>query len=399
MRFDPQAQLRILKRRAAEVIAEEELLKKLKTGRPLRVKLGIDPSAPHITLGHSVPMKKLRQFQDLGHQAVLIVGDFTRRIGDPSERTTTRPPISEEEIKQYMQTYQEQAFKILDPKRTEIRYNSEWLSKLSLKDIIRLTATYTVARMLEREDFSKRFAQEAPITMMEFLYPLVQAYDSVAIKADVELGGLDQKFNFAITRDIQREYGQDPEVIVLMPLLLGTDGKHVMSQSRGNYIGIAEPSFEMFGKLMSIPDEAVPQYVELLTELNWAKIKKLHAKSQKQRLAWELVKTYHGEEAADAAQEEFERIFTRKERPKEPPKVFVDQKLVKADGTIWIIDLIEQTGLVKSRSEARRLIEQGAVELDGQKISSVDYDLKFKAGLLLKVGKKSFVEVHLKEEA
>lgn len=365
----------------------------------MRVKLGIDPSAPHITLGHSVPMAKLRQFQDLGHQAVLIVGDFTRRIGDPSERTTTRPPISEEEIKKYMQTYQEQAFKILDPKRTLIKYNSEWLSRLSLKDIIRLTSTYTVARMLEREDFAKRFAQGAPITMMEFLYPLVQAYDSVAIEADVELGGLDQRFNFAITRHIQREYGQDPEVIVLMPLLLGTDGRHVMSQSRGNYIGIAEPPFEMFGKLMSIPDEIVPQYVELLTEISWERLKSLHPKARKQRLAWEIVKTFHSAQLADSAQEEFERVFARKERPKETPKVFIDQKLVKTDGTIWIVDLVEQAGLVKSRSEARRLIAQGAVELDGQKVSSVDYDLKFKEGLLLKVGKKSFVEIHLKEEA
>jgi len=363
------------------------------------VKLGIDPSSPRLHLGNAIALRKLREFQDLGHIAVLIVGDFTGRIGDPSERTATRKLLSKEEIAHNMARYKEQAFKILDPERTEFRYNSEWLASMDFEKLIELASKYTVARMLEREDFSKRFRQRKPITILEFLYPLAQAYDSIAVQADVEIGGTDQTFNFLTAREIMGRYGVEPQVMMTLPLLPGTDGVLKMSKSFHNDIGIDEPPNEMYGKLMSIPDRLIEKYVTLCTELNWDEIKTRHPKAQKRRLAWEIVSMYHGKEAADAAQEEFERVFARKERPKELTKVFISPKWIKADGTIWILDLVEQTRLVKSRSQARRLIEQGAVELDGQKISSLNYDLKFKEGLLLKVGKKSFVEIYLKEEA
>ena len=333
----------------------------------------------------------------MGHIGVLIVGDFTGRIGDPTDRTATRKLLSKEEVEHNMALYKEQAFKILDPKRTEFRYNSEWLASMNFEKLIELASKYTVARMMERDDFSKRFREGKPITILEFLYPLAQAYDSIAVQADVEIGGTDQKFNFLAAREIMERYGMEPQVIMTMPLLEGTDGVLKMSKSFHNDIGIDEPPNEIYGKLMSIPDHLIEKYVKLCTELSWDDIKRLHPKTQKQKLAWEIVRMYHSEEAADASQAEFERVFARKERPTEAQKVFIDAQHLKADGTIWIIELIEQTRLVKSRSEARRLIEQGAVEIDGQKISSADYDLKFKDGLLLKLGKKSFVEIYLKE--
>jgi tyrosyl-tRNA synthetase len=392
----PKQQLELLKARTAEVIPEEELLKKLersqRTGEPLRVKLGIDPSAPHLTLGHAVVLRKLRDFQELGHTAVLIVGDFTRRVGDPSGRKTTRPLMSEEEIQKFMKTYKEQAFKILDPAYTEIRYNSEWLGKLDLEGIIHLTSKYTLARMLEREDFSTRFRDNLPISILELLYPLLQAYDSVAVQADVELGGEDQRFNLLIGRDIQREYGGEPQVIMTMPLLIGTDGAAAMSQSRGNYIGISEPPGEIYGKVMSLPDELMEQYYTLLTDIPWEEVKGLHPKACKMKLARALVSAFYNEEAARRAEEEFERVFSRGERPKDVPKVMISRSELKPDGTIRIVDLLEASGLVKSRSEARRLIEQGAVELDGTKIDSVDADVRLKDSMLLRVGKHRFAE-------
>jgi len=391
-------QLEFLKARTAEVIPEDELLKKLershKTGRPLRVKLGIDPSAPHLTLGHAVVLRKLRDFQELGHTAVLIVGDFTRRVGDPSGRKTTRPLMSEEEIRSFMRTYKEQAFKILDPECTEIRYNSEWLEKLDLEGIIHLTSKYTLARMLEREDFSSRFRENLPISILELLYPLLQAYDSVAVRADVELGGEDQRFNLLIGRDIQREYGQEPQVIMTMPLLIGTDGAAAMSQSRGNYIGISEPPGEIYGKVMSLPDKLMEQYYRLLTDIPWEEASRLHPKECKMQLARALVEAFHGEEAALRAEEEFERVFARGERPKDLTKVKISQSKLK-DGKIWIVDLLEASGLVRSRSEARRLIEQGAVELDGVRIDSVGADVNLKDGALLRVGKHRFAELSI----
>ncbi len=389
--------IQILRRNAETLLPEEDLARKLeryyREGKPLRVKLGIDPSAPHLTLGHAVVLRKMRQFQDLGHTAVLIVGDFTRRIGDPSGRAKTRPPMSSEEIQRNMASYKEQAFKILDPDRTEIRYNSEWLGKLTFEDVIHLTAKYTVARMLERDDFKRRFEEGIPITIMEFLYPLAQAYDSVAIRADVELGGSDQRFNLLIGREIQREYGQEPQVILTMPLLIGTDGVHAMSQSRGNYIGIAEPPEEQFGKLMSIPDELMPQYVALLTDLDWGELEKLHPKEAKKRLAWEIVRQFHGEEAADRARRHFERVFEQEKPPEEMPEVRVPPELVDDAGTVWIIDLLAVSGLVSSRSEARRLVEQGGVWIDGKRIASKDARIELKGTLVLRVGRRRFARI------
>lgn len=381
---------------AEDLIPREELVEKLcrshETGRPLRVKLGIDPSAPHLTLGHSVPLRKMRQFQDLGHTGVLVVGDFTRRIGDPSGRASTRALMSEEEIARNMATYKEQAFKILDPQRTEVRYNSEWLGKLTFADVIQLTSKYTVARMLERDDFAKRFAENRPISILEFLYPLAQAYDSVAIAADVELGGADQLFNLLVGREIQREYGQEPQVVITVPLLIGTDGVRAMSQSVGNYVGISEPPAEMFGKLMAIPDELIGDYFFYLTDVPKEEYKDLPPRDAKRRLAWEIVYMYHGAAAADAAQDEFDRIHIRHERPSEVPKVEIDRTLVKGDGTIWIVDLLAASGLVKSRGEAKRVISQGGVRIDGTRVTSVDYDLPFSPPHLIQVGKRSFAE-------
>ena len=381
---------------AADLIPREELVEKLRrsaeTGQPLRVKLGIDPSAPHLTLGHSVPLRKMRQFQDLGHIGVLVVGDFTRRIGDPSGRASTRPLMSEAEIARNMATYKEQAFKILDPERTEVRYNSEWLGRLTFADVITLTSKYTVARMLERDDFAKRFAENRPISILEFLYPLAQAYDSVAIEADVELGGADQLFNLLVGREIQREYGQEPQVVLTVPLLIGTDGVRAMSQSVGNYVGISEPPAEMFGKLMAIPDELIEEYFFYLTDVPAEEYRGLSPRDAKRKLAWEIVRMYHGRDAADAARDEFDRIHIRHERPSEVPQVEIDRALVKEDGTIWIVDLLAATGLVRSRGEAKRVISQGGVRIDGEKIASIDYDLPFSPPHLIQVGKRSFVE-------
>jgi len=390
-------ELAIIKQGSVDLIREEDLVKKLKKGKPLRVKLGVDPTAPDIHLGIAVVLRKLRQFQELGHLAVLIVGDFTGRIGDPSERASTRRLLSLEEIEQNMKDYQRQAFKILDPSLTEFRYNSEWLASMNFEKLIELASKYTVARMLERDDFAKRFSEGRSITVLEFLYPLAQAYDSVAVQADVELGGTDQKFNLLVGREIQERYGQEPQVILTMPLLEGTDGIKKMSKSEGNYIGIEEKPQNIYGKLMSIPDELIEKYFRLCTDVPWDSVKDLPPRKQKGQLAWEIVKLYHGKEKADEAQAEFERVFVEKERPKEVEQAFIRKEFIKEDGSIWIVDLVEQSGLVASRSEARRLIEQGAIEIDGQKINTTDYDLRFQEGMLLRVGKKRFVEIRIKE--
>jgi tyrosyl-tRNA synthetase len=378
------------------LIPREELAERLarskKTGKPLRVKLGIDPSAPHLTLGHSVPLRKMRLFQDLGHIGVLVVGDFTRRIGDPSGRASTRPLMSEEEIRRNMRTYEEQAFKILDPKRTELRYNSEWLGGLTFAGVIELASKYTVARMLEREDFTKRMEENRPISILELLYPLAQAYDSVAIQADVELGGNDQRFNLLAGREIQREYGQEPQIVLTVPLLIGTDGVKSMSQSQGNYVGIGEEPAEIFGKLLAIPDALLPDYFLYLTDVPYESVSSLPPRDAKRRLAWEIVAMYHGKEAADSAREEFDRIFIRHERPSEVPKVQIDRALVKKNGTIWVIDLLEASGLVKSRAEAKRLIAQGGVKIGEARVASEDVDVPFAPPILIQVGKRAFAE-------
>ena len=382
---------------ADTLVPREELIAKLeeseKTGVPLRIKLGIDPSAPHLTLGHSVPLRKMRQFQDLGHTGVLIVGDFTRRIGDPSGRASTRVLMSEADIKMNIETYQEQAYRILDPERTEIRYNSEWLSVLRLEDIIELTAKYTVARMLERDDFSKRYAEGRSISVLEFLYPLTQAYDSVAIKADVELGGSDQLFNLLVGRDIQREYGQEAQIVLTVPLLIGIDGERAMSQTTGNYVGLNEPASEMYGKVLSIPDALIRSYFVFLTDIDPETVADLPPRDAKRMLARVLVTMYHSAEDAAAAEEEFDRIHIRHERPTDVPQVSLDRSLLKEDGGVWIIDLLQGSGLVESRSQAKRLVQQGGVKINDEKVSSVDVDIRFDPPVMVQVGKRSFVEL------
>jgi len=382
-----------------QLIPVPDLVVKLKRSeqaeKPLRIKLGIDPSAPHLTLGHSIPLHKMRQFQDLGHTGVLVVGDFTRRIGDPSGRSSTRAAMNTEDIERNMATYVEQAFKILDPEKTEIRYNSEWLGELTFADVITLTSKYTVARMLERDDFAKRFAGNLPISILEFLYPLAQAYDSVAIHADVELGGADQLFNLLVGRDIQREYGQEPQVILTVPLLIGTDGERSMSQTTGNYVGIGEEPEEMYGKILSIPDNLLYEYFYQLTDVSVEDVQPMienAPRDAKRVLAREIVSIYHDKDAAMAAQEEFDRVHIQHERPSEVPQVQIDRALIKEDGTIWIVDLLQASNLVKSHAEAKRLIAQGGVKINDERVSSADLDLPFDPPILIQVGKRAFAE-------
>jgi tyrosyl-tRNA synthetase len=384
-----------------QLIPREDLIGKLRrseeTGKPLRIKLGIDPSAPHLTLGHSVPLRKMRQFQDLGHTGVLVVGDFTRRIGDPSGQSSSRALMTAEEIERNMKTYRDQVFMILDPGRTEFRYNSEWLGKLDFADVIHLTAKYTVARMLERDDFAVRYADGQPISVLEFLYPLAQAYDSVAIEADVELGGSDQLFNLLVGRDIQREYGQEPQVVMTVPLLIGLDGERAMSQTTGNYVGISEEPAEMYGKLLSIPDSLIRPYFDWLTDvdldedLEWSISDA--PRDAKRRLAREIVGMYHDPDAAEAAEAAFDRIHVHHERPTDVPQVELDRSLLKDDGTIWIVDLLQASGQVASRGEAKRLIQQGGVKVNEEKVDSQDLDVPFDPPVLVQVGKRSFVEL------
>jgi len=384
-----------------QLIPREDLIGKLRrseeTGKPLRIKLGIDPSAPHLTLGHSVPLRKMRQFQDLGHTGVLVVGDFTRRIGDPSGQSSTRALMTAEEIERNMKTYRDQVFMILDPDRTEFRYNSEWLGKLDFADVIHLTAKYTVARMLERDDFAVRYADGQPISVLEFLYPLAQAYDSVAIEADVELGGSDQLFNLLVGRDIQREYGQEPQVVITVPLLIGLDGERAMSQTTGNYVGISEEPAEMYGKLLSVPDSLVRPYFDWLTDVELDEDLERSIsdapRDAKRRLARVIVAMYHDDAAAESAEAAFDRIHVHHERPAEVPRVGLDRSLLKSDGTIWIVDLLQTSGLVASRGEAKRLIQQGGVKVNEEKVDSQDLDVPFDPPILVQVGKRSFVEL------
>lgn len=386
-----------IKHGTADLTPEEDLLDKLKTsteeGRPLRVKLGVDPSSSDLTLGHAVVLRKLRQLQDLGHLAVMVVGDFTRRIGDPSGRSTTRKIMGAKEIEQNMKDYERQVFRILDPERTEFRYNSEWLGKLTFEDIIELTSKYTVARMLERDDFSKRYSQNKPISILEFLYPLAQAYDSVAVDADIELGGSDQRFNLIVGRQIQREFDQEPQLVMTVPLLTGTDGSRAMSQTRGNYIGVNEVPEKMFGKLMSLSDETMPEYFELLTDMSFEDLEDLHPKKKKKKLAFQIVKSIYSEVEAEHAQEEFERVFEDNLKPKDIEEVHVPADEIKDDGSIWILNLLEISGFVSSRSEARRLIDQGGVRLGDEPVNTVDFDPVLEGPVVLQVGKKKFARM------
>lgn len=395
-------QMDIIKRGVSEIIPEEELVKKLeksiKENKPLNIKLGCDPTRPDLHLGHSVVLRKLAQFQQLGHTAILIIGDFTGMIGDPSGRNSSRPPLSFEEARENGKTYFEQASKILDKEKTKIVYNSEWLGKMSFADVIKLASKYTIARMLERDDFTKRYKNGIPISIHEILYPLAQAMDSVAIKSDVELGGTDQKFNLLVGRDIQREFGMEPQVILTMPLLVGTDGVEKMSKSYDNYIGINEPPKEIYGKTLSIPDELIYIYFELATDVSNEELKNIkqqlenpevNPRDLKRALARKLVAMYHSEEAALEAEREFDNIFVKKGLPDEIPEFRFESNLKE----IEILDLIVKVGFAPSRSEARRLVIQGGVTLDGEKISDIKKIVKLNKPMILKVGKRNFIKL------
>ena len=392
--------IQTIRRGSDELIVEEELAKKLATGRPLRVKLGLDPTAPDLHLGHTVVINKLRDFQSLGHQVQFLIGDFTGMIGDPSGKNQTRPPLSREEILANAQTYKEQVFKILDAERTQVLFNSEWSDKLGAEGMIRLASRYTVARLLERDDFSKRFRGGQPIAVHELLYPLMQGYDSVAMKADVELGGTDQKFNLLVGRELQKDYGQEPQCVLTMPLLEGLDGRDKMSKSLGNYIGIAEPPREMFGKLMSISDQLMWRYLELLSFQSAATIERWKAEVRDGRnpreikvaFAKEIVARFQGRPAADAAQEEFEQRFRHGVLPEDMPEVTLQ---APAEG-LPIAQLLKLAQLTTSTSEAMRAIEQGGVRIDGERVS--DRNLRLPAGrtLTVQVGKRKFARVTVK---
>ncbi len=386
--------IQTIRRGADELIVEEELAKKLAGGRKLRVKLGLDPTAPDLHLGHTVVINKLRHFQELGHQVQFLIGDFTGMIGDPSGRNQTRPPLTKDQIMENAKTYQDQVFKILDRERTQILFNSEWSDKLGAEGMIRLASRYTVARLLERDDFNKRFSAQQPISVHELLYPLMQGYDSVAMKADVELGGTDQKFNLLVGRELQKQYGQEPQCILTMPLLEGLDGKEKMSKSLGNYVGISEPPREMFGKLMSISDELMWRYIALLSfepEQEIEKWKREKPRDVKARFAKEIVARFHDRKAADEAEAEFEQRFRHGVLPEDMPEA-----RISLDGETSFAQLLKLAGLVESTSEANRLIEQGGVKVDGERLS--DRSLKVQRGrsYVIQVGKRKFARVSVR---
>ncbi len=395
-------QLEFLKKGTVDVIREEDLRKKLgrteKTGKPLRVKLGLDPTAPDIHVGHTVVIRKLKAFQDLGHTVIFLIGDFTGMIGDPSGKNVTRPPLSREEINVNAETYKRQMFKLLDPEKTELRFNGEWLDKFTAADFVKLCAKTTVKQILERDDFTKRMAEEKPISLHELLYPLVQGYDSVALEADVELGGTDQKFNLLMGRNLQREFDQEPQVIITTPLLEGLDGVNKMSKSLGNYIGIDEPAVEMFGKVMSISDDLMWRYYELLTDLSPTAIFNLRSEIEngknprdlKVALARSIIKDFHSEADADAAEEDFIKRFVQKEQPDE-----IEEKSVAA-GSYPLAQLIADVGLATSKGEARRLVEQGGVKINGEKATASNAEISIdESGVVIQVGKRKFLKVRV----
>ncbi|MCD9189351.1 MAG: tyrosine--tRNA ligase [Pyrinomonadaceae bacterium] len=389
-------QLSYLRKGAVDLLREEDLRVKLersaKTGKPLRIKLGADPTAPDIHVGHTVVIRKLRAFQELGHTAIFLIGSFTGMIGDPSGKNATRPPLSREEIDANAETYKKQIFKLLDPEKTEIRYNSEWLDKFNAADFVRLCSRVTVKQILERDDFEKRLREERPISLHELLYPLVQGYDSVALSSDVELGGTDQKFNLMVGRNLQREYAQEPQVILTTPLLEGLDGVNKMSKSLNNYIGIDEAPNEMFGKVMSISDDLMWRYYELLTDSTPAEIEKMKSSDENPRnlkvnLAKLIIKDFHSSEAAEAAEADFVARFVKKEIPDE-----IEETQISA-GNYNLADLLVQTNLAPSKKEAKRLIEQGGVKLNGEKATASGSEIEFKDEILLQVGKRKFLKV------
>jgi tyrosyl-tRNA synthetase len=397
---DADEQASVLTSNIAAVIPGEEFEAKLRLGRPLRVKLGLDPTAPAVTLGWAVVLRKLRRFQDLGHTAVLIVGDFTARVGDPSGKSETRPRLPKDVVQGYAERLLGQFERILSRDHLEIRYNSEWLESLDMEAVLRLTSTTTVARMLERDDFAKRYGQGRPISVMEFLYPLLQAMDSVAVEADVELGGTDQTFNLLMGREVQREYGQEPQVAMTLPLLEGLDGVHKMSQSLGNYVGISDAPDEMFGKLMSLPDELIVRYLRLCTDLPATEIDEIetglsegsrHPNAEKRRMARAIVELYHGPGAGEEAEAAFDRVFKDHDLPEDIPEVVLPPE----PGRVWLPRLLVSAGMATSNADARRLIEGGGVRIDGQAVTDpgAEFDVAELAGKVLQVGRRRFARI------
>lgn len=404
----PKEQLEELRKGAMDLVSEQDLLKKLersyKENAPLRVKAGFDPTRPDLHLGHAVLMNKMKQFQDFGHQVIFLVGDFTAMIGDPTGKNETRPPLTEAEVKENAKTYVRQAYKILDESKVELAWNSTWFSKMSPSDFIKLSSQYTVARMLERDDFEKRYKSGTPIAIHEFLYPLVQGYDSVALRADIELGGSDQRFNLLVGRDLQRSYGQEAQCILTMPLLEGLDGVNKMSKSLDNYIGVEDTPTDIFGKTMRVSDELMVRYYELLTDISTSELSKLKSemasgavnpRNAKVQLAKEFVKRFYGQEAASAAEDEFNRIFVNKGVPDQMPEY--DLPVSRFSEEVDVSSLLKELNLVPSTSEARRLIQGNAVEVAGSKVTQPRVKFDFNAGdeIVLKVGKKKFAKLRV----
>lgn len=397
--------IELLKRGTEEIIPLDEFSSKLdrseKENKPLVVKAGFDPTAPDIHLGHTVLLRKMRHFQDMGHMVYFLIGDFTGMIGDPSGKSETRNRLTREEVMENAETYKKQVFRILDDEKTKIVFNSSWCQSMTFADVLDLTARYNVARMLERDDFSNRYKDNKPISILEFMYPLVQGYDSVALKADIELGGTDQKFNLLVGRDLQREYGQEPQVIMTVPLLVGLDGVQKMSKSLNNYIGIEESPREIFGKVMSISDEVMFLYYELVTDVPRQQITKsrkeleageIHPRDVKVKLAKEICRQFHNEEAANNAEAEFNRIFVKKDVPDDIDEYTIPEDEM-TDGKIWIIKLLVLTGMAKSNGEARRLIKGGGVSISGEKVTDEDLEMSFDSESVIKVGKRRFVKI------
>ncbi len=401
-------QFEVIKSGAVQVIPEAEMVDKItasrSSGRPLRVKYGADPSAPDIHLGHTVPLQKLRQFQDLGHLVVFIIGDFTAQIGDPSGKTQTRPQLSQREVKENARTYQEQVFKILNRKQTEVVYNSAWLSRMNFADVIDLASRYTVARMLERDDFTKRYREGVPISVLEFLYPLMQGYDSVEVKADIEIGGTDQTFNLLLAREIQKSYGQPPQAILTLPLLEGIDGVQKMSKSLGNYIGISEAPEDIYGKIMSISDDLMWRYFEHCSKIAPARLMEIKTRCEagaspmdyKKELALEITTRFHSPAAAAAAEKRFERVHQAKKTPERMEEVTISQKELTAGG-VDLISMLRKAGLAESNSQARRKISEGAVRINNKKIIEHNSPIAVKDNDVLKLGKRRFRRIRIAE--
>lgn len=401
--ISPEEQFHIIQSGAAQIVPEKALMDKLKRGKPLNIKLGVDPTAPDIHLGHAVPLRKLRQFQDLGHQVTLIIGDGTALIGDPSGRNSTRPQLTREQIKENAQTYVDQAFKVLDPEKTTLRYNSEWILSLGMEDLLKIASNFTVARILERDDFHNRYTSELPISLHEFLYPIMQAYDSVVIEADVELGGTDQLFNLLAGRELMEKMGMEPQVCLTLPLLEGTDGVKKMSKSYGNYIGLTDAPNDMFGKVMSIPDELMVKYYRLASTVPVDQIDaiekglaadEIHPNRCKRDLAQNIVAAYYDEEAAKEAEAAFDRQFKQHEVPEDIPE-FAADLTPNEEGTVYLAKLIADSGLTKSTGDARRMIDQGGVKINGEAVAAKAYNVAPSTleGAVIQVGKRKFVRL------